>query len=146
MNTSDQNINALDSAFTRRWDTEYIPIDFYKLDEDFIIDGLNINWSIFAQKVNEKILSSDMLNAEDKQLGPFFAKESTITSSTLFSNKILVYLWKDVFKVNKSIIFNTDNIKGINSLINSYSTNPSSVFNDDFLSELGISDPSKTLY
>ena len=78
------------------------------------------------------------MNAEDKQLGPFFAKESTITNEHLFSNKILVYLWKDVFKVNKSIIFNTDNVKGINSLVTLYSKDPLSVFNDDFKKDLNL--------
>lgn len=138
MNTSDQNINALDSAFTRRWDQEYIPIDFTKLTKSIIISGLNVDWSKFVECVNERILDSGMINAEDKQLGPFFAKESTITNERLFSNKILVYLWKDVFKVNKSIIFNTDNVKGINSLVTSYSEDPLSVFNDDFKKDLNL--------
>lgn len=138
MNTSDQNINALDSAFTRRWDMEYIPIDFSKLDETIIIDGLNLDWSVFASCINKKILDSGMMNAEDKQIGPFFAKKSTIINKNLFSNKVLVYLWKDVFKVNKSIIFNTDNIKGINSLVTSYLTDPLSVFNDDFIKGLNL--------
>ncbi|MBC5995279.1 hypothetical protein EAI30_07585 [Romboutsia ilealis] len=138
MNTSDQNINALDSAFTRRWDMEYVPIDFTKLDESIIIDGLNVDWSIFASKVNEKILDSGMMNAEDKQIGPFFARKSTLIDSNLFSNKVLVYLWKDVFRVNKSIIFNTDNIKGINSLITTYLYNPKNVFNSDFLDDLNL--------
>ncbi|MDY2883833.1 MAG: AAA family ATPase [Romboutsia timonensis] len=138
MNTSDQNINALDSAFIRRWDQEYIPIDFTKLTKSIIISGLNVDWSKFVECVNERILDSGMMNAEDKQLGPFFAKESTITNEHLFSNKILVYLWKDVFKVNKSIIFNTDNVKGINSLVTLYSKDPLSVFNDDFKKDLNL--------
>ena len=138
MNTSDQNINALDSAFTRRWDMEYIPIDFTKLEETIIIAGLNVDWSIFASSINEKILDSGMMNAEDKQIGPFFAKKSTLTDINLFSNKVLVYLWKDVFKVNKSIIFDTDNIKGINSLVTSYLDNPLSVFNSDFIKSLNL--------
>lgn len=138
MNTSDQNINALDSAFTRRWDMEYLPIDFNKLNETIIIDELNVDWSVFASCINEKILDSGMMNAEDKQIGPFFAKKSTIINKNLFSNKVLVYLWKDVFKVNKSIIFNTDSIKGINSLVTSYLNDPLSVFNIDFIKDLNL--------
>lgn len=133
MNTSDQNINSLDSAFTRRWDTEYVPINFNLLETDPIIDGLNIPWSIFAQRVNSLILESNMINAEDKQIGPFFANPSIISNKVSFSNKVLVYLWKDVFKINRSLVFNTDIVKGIDSLITNYSNDPKSIFSYNFI-------------
>ena len=133
MNTSDQNINSLDSAFTRRWDTEYVPINFNLLENDPIIDGLDIPWSIFAQRVNRLILESNMINAEDKQIGPFFANPSIISNKVSFSNKVLVYLWKDVFKINRSLVFNTDIVKGIDSLITNYSNDPKSIFSYNFI-------------
>lgn len=140
MNTSDQNINLLDSAFMRRWDTEYIPINFNLLGENLVIDGLDISWDIFAQNINDMILKSNMINAEDKQIGPFFANASTIKNKISFANKILVYLWKDVFKVNKSIIFNTSTVKGIDSLISNYLNDPISIFNDNFINTITKSD------
>ena len=133
MNTSDQNINSLDSAFTRRWDTEYVPINFNLLENDPIINGLDIPWSIFAQRVNRLILESNMINAEDKQIGPFFANPSIISNKVSFSNKVLVYLWKDVFKINRSLVFNTDIVKGIDSLITNYSNDPKSIFSYNFI-------------
>lgn len=145
MNTSDQNINVLDTAFTRRWDMEYLPIDFNKLDNELIVDGLGISWADFATKVNNFILSSNMINAEDKQLGPFFANSTTITNKTNFANKVLVYLWKDVFKINRSLLFNTSNIIGINSLISTFKNNPTSVFSTDFLNELNLTIQHQTI-
>lgn len=145
MNTSDQNINILDSAFTRRWDNEYIPIDFNKLENEVTIDGLNITWSNFATKINEIILSSNMINAEDKQLGPFFANKKTIENRKDFANKVLVYLWKDVFKINRALLFNTSTVIGINSLITTFETNPLSVFNDFFLAELNLNNQPQTV-
>lgn len=134
MNTSDQNIHPLDTAFTRRWDMEYVAVDFGKLEEDLYIEGLNIRWKEFGEYVNNKILSLNLMNSEDKQLGPFFASKDVITDKIKFANKVLVYLWKDVFKHSKEELFNTDIILGIQSLLHTFKNNPFEVFNDEFKS------------
>lgn len=134
MNTSDQNIYPLDTAFTRRWQMEYVSVDFNKLENDFNVEGLDIPWREFAEYVNHKILSHNIINSEDKQIGPFFASRETISDRSKFANKVLVYLWKDVFKHNKEDLFNTDIILGIQSLIQTYNKNPYDVFNDEFKS------------
>ncbi|WP_138418233.1 AAA family ATPase [Aquibacillus sediminis] len=137
MNTSDQNIHPLDTAFTRRWDMEYIPVDFNKLTKDLYINGLNIRWKEFAEYVNTTILSLNLMNSEDKQLGPFFATEHIITDANKFANKVLVYLWKDVFKHSKDELFDTDKVVGIQSLLKTFNNHPLDVFNNEFKNSFG---------
>jgi len=134
MNTSDQNIQAIDSAFTRRWDeTKYVRSDFSKLKEDAIIGGLDVKWSDFAKIVNNLILDNLRgANNEDKQLGPFFAKNNVLSDKEKFANKVLVYLFRDVFKRNGELLFNVEIVNGIESLIDTYlGDNPLKVFNED---------------
>lgn len=104
MNTSDQSLFPIDSAFKRRWDWKYVPI---REGRD---KGTNapLNWYIntgdkqykwwsFISKVNELIGS--LTNSEDKKLGYFFckAKDGEIDAD-LFVSKVIFYLWNDVFK------------------------------------------------
>lgn len=98
MNTSDQSLFPIDSAFKRRWDWSYMPISDAK--KGYVIDvaGSQYDWWQFLEAVNEKIAS--VTDSEDKKLGYFFVKPAdghTITVKT-FVGKVLFYLWNDVFK------------------------------------------------
>lgn len=98
MNTSDQSLFPIDSAFKRRWDWVYVPIDTKK-DNWFIKVGDNrYSWTDFLEKINNEILTDE--TAEDKHLGFYFCKAENkeITQET-FVGKVLFYLWNDVFKV-----------------------------------------------
>ena len=106
MNTSDQSLFPIDSAFKRRWDWEYMPIG-YKNDNWIIKIGTKeYNWVDFQRKINEKIYDVD--NSEDKQLGDYFVNadrtDNKISADTLL-NKILFYLWNDVCKDDPDQIF-----------------------------------------
>jgi AAA domain (dynein-related subfamily) len=98
MNTSDQSLYPMDSAFKRRWDWEYCPIDYAKADEIRIsIGDTEYNWGAFLRSVNQKIYT--LTHSEDKQLGTFFAKaKSGIISQAVFCNKVLFFLWNDILK------------------------------------------------
>lgn len=106
MNTSDQSLFPIDSAFKRRWNWEYMPIEYDKTDWTFIIGDKRYSWGEFLKVINPKILELTM--SEDKQLGYFFAKpdkkskedlkENDTISEKVFVNKVLFYLWTDVFK------------------------------------------------
>lgn len=97
MNTSDQSLFPIDSAFKRRWDWNYVPISDAKLSWVIDIDGVKYDWWQFLTKINEKIGSTT--NSEDKKLGYFFckAKDGVISAET-FVGKVVFYLWNDVFK------------------------------------------------
>lgn len=119
MNTSDQNVYTLDTAFTRRWAKEHIPNEFngHKIQGMYIPGMSNYTWGEFVEAVNEQIrnnLESLQVN-EDKQVGAFFVKEkdllekpadSTEQKAKMFAYKVLEYLWADVSKLDHSIIFN----------------------------------------
>lgn len=104
MNTSDQSLFPIDSAFKRRWDWKYVPIREGRDKETNAPLNWYINtgdkqykWWSFISKVNELIGS--LTNSEDKKLGYFFckAKDGEIDADS-FVSKVIFYLWNDVFK------------------------------------------------
>lgn len=106
MNTSDQSLFPIDSAFKRRWDWEYEPIKYENKDWVIDIDGLKYSWSDFQKEVNTRILKDT--GSEDKMLGDYFVNPSKKSISfNLFRNKILFYLWNDVCKDGDADIFPT---------------------------------------
>lgn len=122
MNTSDQSLFPIDSAFKRRWDWKYVRItNGYergksgkrKLDENskpiplgwqIEANGEKYDWWNFVQAINEKIAAAT--ESDDKKLGYFFcrAKDGIIDAET-FVGKVIFYLWNDVFKDEDSDIF-----------------------------------------
>ena len=110
MNTSDQSLFPIDSAFKRRWEWKYMKIkegkdkDGNKLDWKIEIKDedeqvkLTQDWWAFIQKINTIIAS--MTSSADKQLGYFFCKadEDGVISGNTFVSKVIFYLWNDVFK------------------------------------------------
>ena len=104
MNTSDQSLFPIDSAFKRRWDWEYIPIVEGKAEDKVTPLGWQIamgaekyDWWDFVKKVNAVVW--DKTSSEDKMIGYFFvkAKDGIISTETMV-NKVFFYLWNDVFK------------------------------------------------
>ena len=107
MNTSDQSLFPIDSAFKRRWEWKYIKIKEgrdengnkldWKVDVKMDEAGNLLPWWEFIQKINEIIAT--MTSSADKQLGFFFccAKDGVIDEEA-FVSKVIFYLWNDVFK------------------------------------------------
>ncbi len=97
MNTSDQSLFPMDSAFKRRWAMEYVPIKYSGSDAEkftFEIAGKKYSWIVFLQMVNDLIVNAT--DSEDKQMGEFFIKGPV--SEKEFINKVMFYLWNDVCK------------------------------------------------
>ena len=123
MNTSDQNVFTLDTAFKRRWKmkrikNEFNDSDYSKAMKEMFVPGTDCKWLDFVKKINNKITKTDTfgLNAEDKQLGVFFLKmqelseipnDSDEAKNNAFGEKILMYLWEDVSKLNRDFWFDS---------------------------------------
>jgi|GEM_PF-830434 len=97
MNTSDQSLFPIDSAFKRRWDWQYMPISDGNKGWQIEANGKRCDWWEFLQKMNDKIGSTT--NSEDKKLGYFFCKaKNGIIDAETFVGKVVFYIWNDVFK------------------------------------------------
>ena len=142
MNTSDQNVFTLDTAFKRRW-------DFLKLKNEFINHGYRkyivpgmdgITWESFVTDINRFIEEdNDLLTSEDKQIGVFFVSKKMLINPSeeyddrtqgditeKFAFKVFEYLWDDVAKFSRDKWFGE--IKSLDKLIDSYISNGEQVF------------------
>ncbi|MDR6733474.1 AAA family ATPase [Sphingobacterium sp. 2149] len=116
MNTSDQSLFPMDSAFKRRWEWEYVRIKSPINEEDLscpsfsyrvkLEDGKYFKWMDFVANVNKHILQNPSLG-DDKCIGNFFVKpdKGNIISLHTLINKVIFYLWNDVFKDEENEIF-----------------------------------------
>ena len=97
MNTSDQSLFPIDSAFKRRWDWQYMPITDGKKGWKIEANGKRYDWWQFLQKINDRIGTTT--NSEDKKLGYYFCKaKASIIDAETFVGKVLFYIWNDVYK------------------------------------------------
>ena len=87
MNTSDQSLFPIDSAFKRRWNWEYMPIDYDAMDWQFEAGGKRYLWSDFLKKMNPLIYN--LTQSSDKQMGYFFAKADKKTDDSLTENNLI---------------------------------------------------------
>jgi type II restriction-modification system restriction subunit len=97
MNTSDQSLFPMDSAFKRRWDWEYVPINYKEAKSSgfkITIGEKSYLWIKFLEHVNGKVW--DLTKSEDKQMGNFFIK-GNITEE-VFKSKVMAYLWHEICK------------------------------------------------
>ena len=143
MNTSDQNVFTLDTAFKRRWKFKKL-INKFESDhkfKDMFIPGANITWETFVKKINDYILTvSSGLNSEDKQLGIYFVDEKGMRKDVDgvsnpqeiedFAYKVLEYLWSDVTKFDRTKWFEED-IKCFDDLVDAYKKNGIGAFKHD---------------
>lgn len=111
MNTSDQSLFPIDSAFKRRWEWKYIPISNAEKGWGIEANGNRYDWWAFLEKINGVVC--DTTSSEDKKLGYFFAKadNNDVISADKFVGKVAFYLWNDVFK---DYGFENDIFKGDN--------------------------------
>ena len=104
MNTSDQSLFPIDSAFKRRWDWEYEPIKYKNTNWVIDINGNKFSWVSFQREINKRIF--DATSSEDKMLGDYFVNPADgIVTEKILLNKILFYLWNDVCKEGEGDIF-----------------------------------------
>lgn len=108
MNTSDESIYYMDSAFKRRWSWEYVAVDESsndkKLNAVTLATDNAVKWVGFVNKLNQFIVShhKSIRKVEDKQIGYYFikAKDGKIQASDI-QNKLMFFLWDTVFARDK---------------------------------------------
>lgn len=130
MNSADQGVMPLDSAFKRRWSFEFLPLNAKQNDilekEDVIsFQGKRYGWNVFREKLNNKLKGLGI--AEDKLVGPFFLNSRERQDSDVIKNKLLLYLRDDVLRHNPESLFNS---KSFSDIINDYANGD--VFIGDF--------------
>lgn len=106
MNTSDQSLFPIDSAFKRRWDWRYVKITDAGKGWKIQCGGEYCDWWTFVMEINKKIAKET--SSDDKKLGYFFckpAKDNEFISEDKFVGKVLFYLWSDVFKDGDITLF-----------------------------------------
>ena len=97
MNTSDQSLFPIDSAFKRRWDWQYVPINDAGMGWTLRVGGSDYSWWNFLEEINRRIYEATY--SEDKKLGYFFCKaKDGVIDAERFVGKVVFYLWNDVFK------------------------------------------------
>lgn len=152
MNTSDQNVFTLDTAFQRRWKMRLIENSFSEGDKylkDFIILDTDLTWGKFCIAINEIILEDNAMlsSTEDKRLGIHFVDISELEANNqddsefrLFPEKVIKYLWDDAFKFSREKIFDTSNFNSLEKVIRKFveakGSDRFNVFNDATLSRL----------
>lgn len=122
MNTSDQNVSTLDSAFTRRWKKERMSNSFDGKDiGGLFVPGMkDVTWEDLVQAINDYILeyADQLQTSEDKQIGVYFVDKNVLAKDTVdakdkdkvkeFANKMMEYLWDDVSKLERELFFKKD--------------------------------------
>ncbi len=144
MNTSDQNVFTLDTAFQRRWSMRLIKNKFHDEEDELRFAGMKIldtdvTWEKFFTEINSFILGKNirMTSSEDKRLGTHFVLEEDLTMGdgserqiSRFPEKVLKYLWDDAFKFTKEDVFDLEKVKSLEDVIELFVT---STGNDRFL-------------
>ena len=138
MNTSDQNVFTLDTAFQRRWRMRMIENNIGKaIHAKNVILDTTVTWEQFNTAINKLILetNSRLSSSEDKRLGAYFVTPIDLEISTSsdaveadkqnsrFPEKVLKYLWDDAFKFSREVIFDTDNYQSLEDVIRTFKAN-----------------------
>ncbi|WP_051238973.1 AAA family ATPase [Jeotgalicoccus psychrophilus] len=105
MNSADQGVYVLDSAFKRRWEFEYLPINFANNElSDVEVAGFDIPWQVLGEELNNH-LSEILKIDEDKLIGQRFLTKYEMQNIDTVSSKLLMYLWDDVVRYNREQVF-----------------------------------------
>lgn len=110
MNSADQGVYPMDTAFKRRWDFSYLGINDGEKDlkdKEFALASGDIKWNDLRKAINARL--SNLNINEDKLLGPFFINEKSLTDTKTFSetfkNKVIMYLYEDAAKAKRKDLF-----------------------------------------
>jgi len=133
MNSADQGVYPMDTAFKRRWNFSYYGIDDgedklsdISIKPKFKLGQSNtlISWNSLRKAINDELSTETYSINEDKLMGPFFLKESTIQDNDsfkeVFKNKVLMYLFDDVVKQKRRLFFKCEGSCRYSSICNAF--------------------------
>lgn len=132
MNTADQNVFTLDTAFKRRWTMRCVENDFNKCEfRNMPICKSQITWKSFAETINAIIIDcgENSLSSEDKRLGAYFVRESELQDVALFGEKVLMYLWNDALKYDRDKVFKSE-YRTLEQLLSGFASSQFDIFLD----------------
>ena len=164
MNTSDQNVFTLDNAFQRRFDMELVRNKFelatkdvdkskyggfrtadIQTQHDAKIADTDVKWGDFWEWINKKIVSTlkGLSSTEDKRLGVWFVSNiDGKIEEKIFAEKVLKYLWDDVFKFKRPQVFASE-IDTLENLIAAFGKSRFAVFKEALNSSSSIAESSQ---
>ena len=120
MNSADQGVYPLDTAFRRRWEQFYIPLQYddgpqVSLSISSGSEVIETTWLDFVKALNLRLSNNAI--AEDRLVGPWFIKASEFRKSGAVPGKLLIYLWDDVFRTHgREVVFDTTHVKTFGQL------------------------------
>lgn len=133
MNTADQNVFTLDTAFKRRWRMRNIisNIEQCEYSKEAICDT-DMTWGAFLNAINPLIINMEKtsIGSEDKRIGAYFLKLQELKDKEYFSEKVLMYLWNDAFKFDHDKIFKSE-YKTLDQLVVAFKEIGFDIFVDD---------------
>ena len=143
MNTSDQNVFTLDTAFQRRWKMKMIDNRFETTHgfADENIRDTDLTWKKFCTTINETIVGSStgMASTEDKRLGKYFVQKKDLEGDG-FAEKVIKYLWDDAFKFNQSEVFDKSRFPTLEEVIREFNERVENkrlvIFNEELKTKL----------
>lgn len=149
MNTSDQNVFTLDTAFKRRWNFEKMTNDYDNYDKKLYVPGIDKTWIAFVKTLNKTMLELNGQINEDKQVGLYFVDQALLCKKDdmpdenkikKFAYKVFEYLWDDVVRFDRDSLFDSK-FKTLDDLIDEYiklakNNEGMKVFNTDNLKEV----------
>lgn len=114
MNSADQGVFPIDSAFRRRWEFEYKGYNeacAYGADK-LKYKGVDVDWESFRNQINKKLLT-DLNIPEDKLIGPYFLTKDEISKPEKVLNKLFLYLWDDVARFQHKELMSFDSFSDL---------------------------------
>lgn len=136
MNSADQGVFVLDSAFKRRWNFEYIPIvedGFAHQDVLVTYAGISIKWKYLLKCINDRLKDNGI--EEDRLIGQYFINTDEILNSNFLTSKLFIYLWDDVLR-HKRMAFFAEGLRTYSELISAYYSGQDVMNILDFLREI----------
>lgn len=126
MNTSDQNVFTIDTAFQRRWEMKMVINNIHHVPfANVNIADTDVTWKNFVEVVNSLIIKGDLSvgSNEDKRLGNFFVHPDELRDAAAFAQKVLKYLWDDAFKFDRQRFFRNSESSSLENVITAFCGN-----------------------